>query len=320
MAANLFEQLVALAHQVARLPWTPAHGFYWPYLVSALAVAAAVYGVRRRRARGLLGYAFARSVWAHRSALLDYRFFLVNNSLVALAIAPLFLSTEAIRGAAIRCLEALFGPAGPALPAGPTARLGFTLLIVAAADLAFFASHWLFHRVAWLWEFHKVHHAAEVLTPVTAHRAHPVQLVATAGLTALLVGLVVGICDYAFARPLDALGWLGVNAVTFLFFLAGSNLQHSHVWLSFGPLLGRLFVSPAHHQLHHSVDPRHHGSNYGHIFAVWDWLAGTLLLPGRRERLCFGLPAGESAQWSSLWSLYARPFGNLARRLAASRG
>jgi sterol desaturase/sphingolipid hydroxylase (fatty acid hydroxylase superfamily) len=30
------------------------------------------------------------------------------------------------------------------------------------------------HRIPVLWEFHKVHHSAEVLTPISLYRAHPV--------------------------------------------------------------------------------------------------------------------------------------------------
>ena len=32
------------------------------------------------------------------------------------------------------------------------------------------------HRVPALWEFHKVHHSAEVLTPLTEWRQHPLEL------------------------------------------------------------------------------------------------------------------------------------------------
>ena len=42
-------------------------------------------------------------------------------------------------------------------------------------DAALWFTHWLFHVVPELWEFHKVHHSAEVMTPITAARMHPVE-------------------------------------------------------------------------------------------------------------------------------------------------
>ena len=31
------------------------------------------------------------------------------------------------------------------------------------------------HRIPFLWRFHQIHHSAEVLTPLTFHRIHPVE-------------------------------------------------------------------------------------------------------------------------------------------------
>ena len=79
---------------------------------------------------------------------------------------------------------------------------------------------------------------------------------------------------WASAWSLHPLTIMGVNAALFVFLVAGFNLQHSHVWLSFGAL-DRVFISPATHQLHHDADPRHHGRNLGNMFAIWDVMAGT---------------------------------------------
>jgi hypothetical protein len=49
-------------------------------------------------------------------------------------------------------------------------------------------------------------------------------------------------------------------------------------------------MSPAHHQIHHSSDPIHFNKNLGSCLAVWDWLFGTLYVPGKaREKLSFGV-------------------------------
>jgi hypothetical protein len=75
-------------------------------------------------------------------------------------------------------------------------------------------------------------------------------------------------------------------------------------------------VSPAQHQIHHSVDPRHQGRNLGGVFAIWDWLAGTLYLPREQPELRFGLGDGEEAAYQSVARLYFVPFHRVAGRVA----
>jgi sterol desaturase/sphingolipid hydroxylase (fatty acid hydroxylase superfamily) len=82
---------------------------------------------------------------------------------------------------------------------------------------------------------------------------------------------------------------LGVDVVGFAFAVLGANLRHSHVWLSYGPFVERLAISPAHHQVHHSVDAKHHDRNFGSALAIWDWMFGTrrgieILVGARRQR------------------------------------
>jgi sterol desaturase/sphingolipid hydroxylase (fatty acid hydroxylase superfamily) len=51
-------------------------------------------------------------------------------------------------------------------------------------------------------------------------------------------------------------------------FLTISHLRHSHVWLPFTGLVGRVLHSPAHHQIHHSTDPKHFDKNLGFAMSV----------------------------------------------------
>ena len=43
-------------------------------------------------------------------------------------------------------------------------------------DFATVLVHYAMHTMSVLWPFHKIHHSAEVLTPVTLFRMHPVDL------------------------------------------------------------------------------------------------------------------------------------------------
>jgi sterol desaturase/sphingolipid hydroxylase (fatty acid hydroxylase superfamily) len=39
------------------------------------------------------------------------------------------------------------------------------------------------------------------------------------------------------------------------------HLQHSQIWTTFTGVLGRIFVNPAHHQIHHSDNPKHYNGS-----------------------------------------------------------
>ena len=309
-----------LALGVAGQVLLPQSSAYWAYLLSAFAIALGVYlwrerGEARPSLRAALAYCFPRSVYGHRSFRHDLAIFAVNALLYSfLLLAPM---AGASMLAATQTHGLLAGHAGSAgvLSNGVLAKAIATLGVLVVADFAFFASHYVQHRVPLLWEFHKVHHSAPVLNPLTVFRRHPVDVVIERGLTGLLVGGVLGAFAHLTGGQVDAFTILEVNAGLFLFLLAGFNLQHRHVWLSFGPL-NRVVISPATHQIHHSTDARHHDKNFGNVFAFWDWIAGTLYLPRQRERLQFGL-GEEGSHYDSVWQLYWWPVRRAAGQVTA---
>lgn len=321
---SLGDTLLALATAFAKIPVNPAKALCLIYLGTALLIAFAVLW-RRARAEGgaslrsVLSALFPRKVWLHRSARVDYRYFFVNGALMALLVAPVVLSAPLVAYGAATVLEALFGAQGPAWPPSLAAGALLAVAVLAASDFGFYCAHAAMHRIGWLWEFHKVHHSAEVLTPVTNHRTHPVQTVLFALLTAGFSGIVLGTFDYLFDYDLTPLQIIGVNVATFVYASVSLNLQHSHVWISYGAL-DRLFVSPAMHQVHHSDDPRHAGRNLGAVFSIWDGIFGTRYLPRGIEDLTFGLGEGEEAEFQGVLRLYAIPFRNVGRRVRAKLG
>ena len=105
----------------------------------------------------------------------------------------------------------------------------------------------------------------------------------------------------------------GVSIVGFVLALLGTHLRHSHIWMSYGPVLNRLFMSPAHHQIHHSIDPRHWNKNFSVKLAVWDALFGTLYNPGAPETLQVGLPDADPRDFTTVRKLYFLPFAKVAK-------
>ena len=96
---------------------------------------------------------------------------------------------------------------------------------------------------------------------------------------------------WLFGHGLQVWDILGVNALGFVMTLAGSNLRHSHIPLHFG-VAESLLISPAQHQLHHSVDHNH--PNLGSFLSWWDRLCGSWMAGGEARNLRFGLSTRSS--------------------------
>ncbi|WP_297510517.1 sterol desaturase family protein [uncultured Caulobacter sp.] len=285
-------------------------------LACALLIAAG-HIVLSRRARGretsprlLLRALFPRKVWLTASSRADLVFCVFNLWVAGVLLSGALLSGEAIAVGLASALRQTFG-AGPwnGAPWSLVAVVG-TVLGFLAYELAYWFDHWLSHKVPLLWAFHKVHHTAEALTPLTVYRVHPIESLKFANLLALATGGVGGVLAWAFGPAWHAPQVFGQNAIFLVFVMTVIHLQHSHAWMTFAPF-GRWLLSPAHHQIHHSADPAHFGKNLGSCLAVWDRMFGTLHVPGARPRdLRFGALADDP---HSLTGGFATPFVEAVR-------
>jgi sterol desaturase/sphingolipid hydroxylase (fatty acid hydroxylase superfamily)/predicted lipoprotein len=315
-ARVLSDALAALARPAATL-LDPSARVFAPFLAFAGVIAVATLAARGvgvgRAARGI----FSRDVWLHRSALADYRLIAARALLRVLFVGARGVSVLAV--AAMVLGQARHHLGSPGLVGLPLlAAAVYTLGVFVAEDAGRFYLHRWMHRSPLLWEFHKVHHSAEVLTPLTLYRTHPVEGALNGAASALVVGVVMGLCAWVFGPSLRAWELLGVDALGFAWTLCGANLRHSHVWLSYGPRVERFFLSPAQHQVHHSSDPRHADRNFGTVLALWDRLGASLhVTTARRESLSFGLPAGEPGPDHTVVSLLLSPVAAVSRRLRA---
>lgn len=298
--------------------------FHWTSLLSAALICLVVWAWRARREpearQGFLSFLFPREVWLHRSALLDYRFVLFDKVVLALliGIAAMFVSPHAVDSAVKGGQWAVRNAAQASLGI----VIAYTVALLVTEDFFRYWAHRLMHTSPFLWHFHKVHHSSETLVPFSELRTHPVNGLVNLIRGVIAVPLVTVIFLLVFPGKLTAMSILGVNAGRFVFNIAGAQLRHSHVWLSFGPVLSRLVISPAMHQIHHSRAPEHRNLNYGSQFAIWDWLFGTLYVPQRRERLEFGIDREDTERMRTVAALYLVPFKDawaLARTSYAER-
>lgn len=295
----------------------PTKRIYLPFLLSGLLIATVVWAVRVRGRQTLLQFLFPREIWLHRSAKLDYRLAIVRPLVQAAIFAPIALSVPAGALLLARLLWKHVGILPRFELSGTTILVLFSVCAFVAEDLARYLVHRLSHRIPALWELHKVHHSAEVLTPLTIYRTHPIESFLMRSGAAIGLTLTAGVFTWLFPGRVQALEIMGVYLLTFVWNLLGSNLRHSHVWLSYGPVLERVFISPAQHQIHHSVEARHHDRNFGSALAVWDWVGGTLFVTRGRERLRFGLPETARNHEDRVLSVFFAPLGAIGRRLTA---
>ena len=88
--------------------------------------------------------------------------------------------------------------------------------------------------------------------------------------------------------------------------------------MPFTGILGRVLHSPAHHLIHHSVEPAHHNRNLGYVLSVWDWAFGTLHLPKPGERPVLGIGPDEAAHHGVV-DAFVRPFREALREAIEER-
>jgi len=140
------------------------------------------------------------------------------------------------------------------------------LLALAVADLVGYWRHRILHWAP-LWPIHAIHHCDPAVSYLTLFRFHPLNRLITT-VSTLIVLLALGIPIWAIA-------------VTNLVRTAYGYVVHADLPWTFGPIFGRLIVSPVLHRWHHVREGAGVDTNFAAIFAVWDVLFGTYYCPHR---------------------------------------
>jgi sterol desaturase/sphingolipid hydroxylase (fatty acid hydroxylase superfamily) len=261
-----------------------------------------------------LGFCFPRRILTHPSTRTDLKLYFVGA--VVSPLTRLFWRFNAIlvAGVLLQGLIALAGPAPRVLTWGWGSGLIVAFAIAIGRDLGFYACHLAHHRIPALWAFHKVHHSAEVMTPLAAKRNHPVELALIPPCDAMGTALILAPVLYLFATPPSPIELFGVSLVTVVFAGLGAHLYHSHIWLVWPAWLQRLILCPAQHHIHHSSAPRHHDKNMANMFTFWDWLFGTLYIaPKTREAFRLGVYGAAVQLHPGVLAAYLVPFADAAR-------
>ncbi|MGI9394546.1 MAG: sterol desaturase family protein [Boseongicola sp.] len=277
------------------------------YIAGTILIAFVIWH-HRKEDTSFLAWLLPKSVYRHKSNILDIKLFIVNR----------LLSTTGLFGALVFGPFVAFWTAGllngDVLPINAQVAVTWqtalfvTFLLLVSKDFCKYWSHRIMHEWKVLWPFHSVHHSAEVLTPLTVVRSHPMDLIFRNLVTNLVVGVIQGIVLFSFVGEVGLITIGGANIFVFFVNFLTANFRHSHIWISFGPVVEHILVSPAQHQIHHSTAVEHHDKNYGSLFAIWDWAFGTLYIPRRREELTLGLSDADG-------TLIAQPHETLRKAL-----
>ncbi|MBW2385145.1 MAG: sterol desaturase family protein [Deltaproteobacteria bacterium] len=296
---------------------------HWLYLLVAGLVAVVVYAKTapgKTSLRSFVRLAFPRSVYLSRSTFIDCGYFLVHRVLFSILCLPvLALLAPAIAEATGRTLGAGLPALEATVPSSPLWIGLFTVVAILVADFAGFLAHYLLHRFPVLWEFHKVHHSAQAMTPITVYRMHPVDDIGVVLLSGTGLAITLAVFQFVTIGEVGIVSVGATNIFAVLFNLFGANLRHTHLWFGYGPRLSQILVSPAMHQIHHSQKPHQHHSNMGFMFSFWDRLFGTQTIPREREEIVFGLDQGEDADYSSVLRLFWLPFAKIFRMKSGLR-
>lgn len=280
------------------------------YFAAFILVAFFIFLFRKDRdgAGSFIAWLFPRRVYFHPSHLTDLKLFVLGRAIAVVGAFNTIVVRTFIATAVVAGLAAATGTGVSAGSWSVSLMVVVTLFTALVADFSTYWIHRLHHELPALWPFHAVHHSAEVMTPVTVYRKHPVYDLIASLTHNFVLGIAIGCFLFLVTNRLDALTLGGINAVYYLFHIAGSNFRHSHIWISYGRALEHVLMSPAQHQIHHSRAVAHHDRNYGEVLALWDWMFGTLYVTHGREVLEFGLSDADGVP-------IAQPHGSLRAAL-----
>jgi sterol desaturase/sphingolipid hydroxylase (fatty acid hydroxylase superfamily) len=301
---------------------------HWQILLLTLGLAAAIWLLRgghgakgadgRERKSGLLQFLLPKDIYTHVSARVDIWLWVTERLLRPLwALGLLAVVGPGTERSIITVLQWAFGES-PALQSNVAWMLLYSLVTLLCYDFVFFGTHYIMHRVPALWAIHKVHHSAEVLTPLTRYREHFIAGPIWAAGGAFSYGFAAGVFAYLFNGGITAATLFNVGFFTLLFGFNGS-FRHYHVQFHYPAWLSRWLHSPVMHHIHHSYLPQHWDKNFAAVTSLWDRLFGTLYIPEKDEYTPWGIGPETQSEYRSYWQNTLGPFRDWYRMLSLGK-
>lgn len=145
--------------------------------------------------------------------------------------------------------------------------LPVAIQVVMMLLLSDFFRYWLhraFHKSAFMWRFHAIHHSPHRLYWLNVGRSHPLEKTVQYSVDTL------PFASMAVAPE--------VLTAYFIFYAVNGFFQHSNCRVRLG-LLNYVVSGPELHRWHHSELVEESDHNYGNNLIIWDVIFGTRFLP-----------------------------------------
>ena len=287
------------------------------YILISILIATAWFMINKKLSfKKTLIKIFDKKIFFSKSAKSDYKIFLINQ-LIMMIVSP-FLITQITIATALYFYFHTIDWLSAGMFVGIAKIyiiLSFTIFQFTIDDFSKYIVHRFMHKWPILWALHKVHHSATVLTPMTVFRTHPLEGIIFSLRSAITQAIGISLFFYLFGNLVSLYTIVGVNVFVFVFNILGSNLRHSHIGIRYWKWLEYIFISPAQHQLHHSVAFEHHDKNFGAALAVWDWLFGSLHHSVEFETLHLGIKKDQKETTHNLRNLYFDPINEIKKHI-----
>ena len=174
-----------------------------------------------------------------------------------------------------------------------TILLSFILL-----DLVIYIQHVMFHRIPFLWRYHKLHHSDLDLDFTSGFRFHPIEII---------ISMIIK-CSAVLA--------IGAPPISVLFFEiilnASSLFNHANLSIKkpIDSFLRIFIVTPDMHRIHHSIKDDETDSNFAFCLSLWDKLFGTYKgHPARgHKKMLLGLKNYRSLNNQTIKWIFLMPF------------
>jgi sterol desaturase/sphingolipid hydroxylase (fatty acid hydroxylase superfamily) len=149
----------------------------------------------------------------------------------------------------------------------PLNWLGAFLLNFVVVDFIYYWQHSLLHRIPWLWQWHRCHHASpRVDIWATARNSIFINFFFVYMLLNPLLG-------YLCKSPAGFFVGATLTACLDLFRHSRIDMENTPLLRTIAPWLAHLFVIPTQHHRHHAALDK--PANFGANFIIWDKLFRT---------------------------------------------
>ncbi|TWI94386.1 sterol desaturase/sphingolipid hydroxylase (fatty acid hydroxylase superfamily) [Mucilaginibacter frigoritolerans] len=152
--------------------------------------------------------------------------------------------------------------------------IAYWFILVVTQDFLYWALHYTGHYCRLFWAIHVTHHSSEHFNFTTGFRSTVFE----------------PLYRVFFYLPLALMGFNAVDILyAYLITQLYGNMVHTQYKIPLPKWYGWIFVTPAHHRVHHASNIPYLDKNMGMVLIIWDRIFGTFRDEDLPEPVKFGL-------------------------------